>query len=125
MSALMDRLPEAAVAVVVAVGAALAYIIAAEWLGAPFPNPIQPRIRPWLWLAPAAAFLLVFLVFPAINTVVLSFRNADSSSWVGLGNYAAVLGDSSVRTAIRNNLIWVLVFPTLTVGLGLGIALLA
>ena len=29
----------------------------------------RARLRPWLWLAPALAFLAVFLVYPTIGTL--------------------------------------------------------
>ena len=52
-----------------------------------------PRIRPWLWIAPALAFLFVFLIYPTINTIVLSFMDKFSKNFVGLENYLWFFGD--------------------------------
>ncbi len=81
-------------------------------------------IRPWLWVAPAFAFLFVFLVYPALNTIIISFRSANASRWVGLANYLYVFTDRTMLTALANNLLW-LVFGTLiVVTIGLLIAVL-
>jgi len=105
--------------------AAAAYAIAAERLVGLFPNRHQPLVRPWLWLAPTLVLLLAFLVYPAIQTLYLSFQNANSTRPVGLANYQFVLTDQTMLVAVRNNLIWVVVFTTLTVGTGLIVAALA
>lgn len=36
----------------------------------------QRWFTPWLLVAPAAVWLMVFSVWPSINTVILSFTNA-------------------------------------------------
>src|SRR6266542_2318159 len=49
-----------------------------------------------LFLAPAGLLLLVFLIYPAIYTLLLSFnlgRNGTFSEWVGLDNYARLFAD--------------------------------
>jgi alpha-glucoside transport system permease protein len=86
---------------------------------------VQRRVRPWVWLAPTLVFAIAFLLWPSINTVLLSFRDASSSEWVGLVNYRALAADPSLWVAVRNTALWVLAFPTLTVLLGLLLALLA
>ena len=44
----------------------------------------QEMLRPWLWLAPALALVLIFLLYPAMNTVWISFKDARSERFVGL-----------------------------------------
>jgi alpha-glucoside transport system permease protein len=90
-----------------------------------FPVRGQAFARPWLWLAPALLFIGLFLVYPALHTIALSLRSADSSSWVGLANYQSLAMDPGVLQAARNTLIWVVVFTGAAVLLGLGIAILA
>lgn len=41
------------------------------------PEKIRDRLRPFVFVGPALAILTVFLVYPAINTFILSFRDAD------------------------------------------------
>jgi alpha-glucoside transport system permease protein len=57
----------------------------------PFPFSTRERLTPWLWVAPAVFFAVVFLVYPVINTLWLSLRNDDSSAFVALKNYALVI----------------------------------
>ena len=40
------------------------------------PDNIRDRLRPFVFVGPAVGLLFVFLVYPTINTVVLSFRDA-------------------------------------------------
>jgi alpha-glucoside transport system permease protein len=111
--------------VVFGVPAALVgYVLLSERLIQALPERRQGRIRPWLWIAPAVAFLIVFLVYPTINTIAISFMDATSRNFVGLDNYAWFLGDPGTIEALRNSMLWV-VFMTLgVVGLGLLIAVL-
>jgi len=99
-----------------------AYLI--EGLLRPLPEKTQWRIRPWLWLAPALGFIGLFLVYPALHTVWLSFKDARSAGFVGLQNYAFVFTNRAMLLAFRNNLLWLAVFTSLTVGLGLLLAVL-
>jgi alpha-glucoside transport system permease protein len=81
-------------------------------------------LRPWLWLAPALAFLAVFLVYPTIGTLVRSFQDKTGTSFVGLDNFAWFFNNDASLLALRNSLIWLVVLTALTVGLGLLIAVL-
>ncbi len=120
----MDRLL-LAVAVLIGVPAAtVGYIVLAEKLLGLLPERRQWSIRPWLWLAPALILLTIFLVYPSLNTLMLSFFSADSSQPVGLANYVFVFTDPGMLTVLRNNLIWVVFFTAVTVVLGLVIAVL-
>lgn len=88
-----------------------------------------------LFLAPAAFLLLVFLVYPAIYTVLLSFargRNGLLGEWVGLDNYARVFADPDFFTpaippsgALWNNILWIVFYTSFVVLLGLIIAVVA
>lgn len=83
------------------------------------------RIRPWLWVLPAIAFLSVFLVYPTIATVIRSLFNRRGDSFVGLENYAWFFGSSGNLVAIRNNALWAILLPLLVVGIGLLVAVFA
>src|SRR5262249_9222106 len=120
-----DRLILAAVVVAGVPAALVGYLALVEALLGPLPGPARLRLRPWLWLAPAAVFLLVFLVSPGLNTLYLSFFGPDSVRFVGLENYRYVFTDGNMLGALRNNAIWLVLFTLLTVTLGLLIAVLA
>ncbi len=82
------------------------------------------RLIPWLWLLPALVFIVVFLIYPVIDTVRLSFMNDDSSAYVGLENYQYAFTDSATQAALLNNVLWLVFFTVLAVGLGLVMAVL-
>ncbi|HEX2172027.1 MAG TPA: sugar ABC transporter permease [Dehalococcoidia bacterium] len=120
----MERVAFALLVVVGVPLATVAYILVAERLIAWLPNRPRAAIRPWLWLAPALLLLAVLLVYPTISTVYLSFLNANSTQPVGLDNYVALFTNPALLGALRNNLIWLVVFTGATVTLGLIIAVL-
>ncbi|MFQ3546822.1 MAG: sugar ABC transporter permease [Termitinemataceae bacterium] len=82
-------------------------------------------LRPWLWLLPSLSLVFVFLVYPALNTVYLSFFDARSENFVGLANYAYIFTDSNMLIVLRNNLLWLVLFTVFCLVFGLLIALLA
>jgi alpha-glucoside transport system permease protein len=112
-----------AVVVVPAVQVGYAYLI--EALLRPLHEKAQRRLRPWLWLAPALGFLGVFLVYPALSTIVLSLKDARSVEFVGLQNYLFAVTNRTMLLAFRNNALWLVFFTAFTVGFGLLIAVLA
>ena len=100
------------VAVCIGVPAVLiGYIVLTEVFLRIFPERLKPRIRPWLWLAPALIFLLVFLVYPTIGTIIRSFQNQAGTSFIGLDNYVWFFTNTSTLTSLKNNVLWVILTP--------------
>jgi len=102
----------------------IGYILLGERLLRFLPEKRADRIRPWIWIAPAVAFLIVFLIYPTINTLVLSFMDANSKNFVGVDNYLWFFGDPATIEALRNSVLWVVFMTAGVVGLGLLIAVL-
>ena len=79
----------------------------------------QRWFTPWLLLAPAAAWLVVFNLWPSVNTVVLAFTNAKplgGGRFTGLANAARMLDDRQLADALLNSVVYMLVcLPLLTV----------
>ncbi|MDQ2912482.1 MAG: sugar ABC transporter permease [Chloroflexota bacterium] len=89
-----------------------------------------------LFLAPAGLLLLVFLIYPAIYTVLLSFnrgRNGIFNEWVGLDNYARLFADQDFLNfstfppsgALWNNVLWLVLYVSIVIFLGLILAVVA
>jgi alpha-glucoside transport system permease protein len=78
----------------------------------------------WLWLLPALIFIIIFLVYPVVDTFRLSLMNADSTAYVGFDNYAFVFTNKATQNALLNNLLWLFLFTLLAVGLGVLMAVL-
>jgi alpha-glucoside transport system permease protein len=100
------------------------YITLVEaWLQG-MPERRRSTVRPWLWLAPALALLGIFLVYPAVRTLYLSVLDAESSRFVGFQNYLFAVTSPEMLDALRNNLLWLTMFTTIAVGVGLAMAVL-
>ncbi len=80
--------------------------------------------QPWLYLAPAFGLLGVFLVYPVITTVYLSFFDSRSENFVGFANYAYLITHHETVIVFRNNLMWLVLFTGATVTIGLFLAVL-
>jgi alpha-glucoside transport system permease protein len=85
----------------------------------------KAAIRPWLFIGPALVLISIFLVYPMLQTIILSFFNSDGVLFVGLRNYSWALNDPGFLQAIHNNLLWLLLVPVVSTSLGLVIAVLA
>ena len=121
----MDQRLLLAVAVCIGVPAVLVgYIVLTEVFLRLFPEKAKGRIRPWLWLLPAILFLVVFLVYPTIGTIIRSFQNSAGTQFVGLDNYTWFFTNNSTLSALKNNVLWVIITPLFCVLFGLLIAVL-
>ena len=119
-----DRLITALIVVIGVPGVLFGYIVLTERLLLLAPDIWRARLRPWVWLAPAVAFLAVFLIYPTIYTLYLSFLDKTSKEFVGIENYLYFLTTSDTLVALRNNAIWLVLLTFLAVGGGLIIAIL-
>jgi alpha-glucoside transport system permease protein len=87
-----------------------------EWLGAPWDR----RLLPWVFVGPALILLTIFLVYPAIATMVTSLTEGAG----GLANFTFALTDPDMVGALKNNVIWLVVGTAGSVGIGLLVATL-
>ncbi|HEY3069477.1 MAG TPA: ABC transporter permease subunit [Gaiellaceae bacterium] len=77
------------------------------------------------FLAPAAIFLIVWIIYPAIYTIARSlFGREGFGEFVGIDNYKTLFTSDNLVTAIKNNAIWVAVVPAVVTALGLIFAVL-
>ncbi len=90
-----------------------------------FPARIREGVRPYVFVGPCLVILAVFLIYPVINTVLISFKDLNSQEWVGLDNFKFVFTDPDMLTAIRNTAGWIILVPLFAVGIGLAYATLA
>ncbi len=109
----------------------------------------QGKLTPWLYLLPALLVMGVFIVYPMLNTISLSFLNADGTAsasttcvneqpcWGVFENYRyalvaeldltsfSTIWQSFWTSSYGNNIKWILIMVSGTVGIGLGFAVLA
>jgi multiple sugar transport system permease protein len=78
-----------------------------------------------LFLAPACVMFVVYVIYPIIRSIVLSFYDWDGvgpSTFVGLANYHELIHSDTFYSALKNNVIW-LVLLLLAPPIGLMLAL--
>jgi len=109
----------------------------------------QGKIAPWLYLLPALLIMTLFIIYPMINTISLSFSNKDGTQsaattcvegkpcWGIFENYhyaltaefdttsTSTLWTSFWRSSYGNTIKWIVLMVSGTVGLGLAFAVLA
>lgn len=69
-------------------------------------------------------FISVYLIYPVVDTFRLSFMNANSTKFVGIDNYRQIFSNPVMQDTLLNNLLWLVLFTALAVGLGLLFAVL-
>lgn len=70
-------------------------------------------LKNYLFVAPAAIFLLGLLVYPVVYNVIIAFQDlrainllSGGAEWVGFDNYREIFADRSFREAAGNSLIF-------------------
>jgi alpha-glucoside transport system permease protein len=120
------RVINALLAIVAGVGGALVLFWLLNQLAERLPSKWEERLKPYLYLLPALAVITLFLLYPAIQTIVYSFANETSTRWVGFENYTSLLSQNEfVRVTLLNTLLWIAIVPAVVVALGLTVAVLA
>ncbi|WP_339385797.1 carbohydrate ABC transporter permease [Burkholderia sp. Ac-20379] len=77
------------------------------------PTERRQRLTAALFLAPACVMFACYVVWPVLSTIRLSFFQWDGMSdpaFVGLANYVELMHADTFYTALKNNLIWLVLF---------------
>ena len=77
-----------------------------------------------IFLAPLLLVVGALVLVPIVQTTWTSLYSEDGSRFVGLANYVDLVTSPQTRRAIGNNLVWVVVAPTVVTVLGLLFAVL-
>lgn len=122
----MIKVLNAVLAIVAGVGGALLLYWLLNKFAERLPGSWEDRVKPWVFVGPAVVVIGLFLIYPALRTLVLSFANADSTAWVGFSNYADLLSSRDfIFVTLLNTLLWIAVVPVAVVVIGLFVAVLA
>ena len=111
-------------AIIVGCGGIWSIFWLSNWAVGRLPRPWNDRLLPWVYLGPALAVLSTYLIWPTLNTLYLSFFDQRSQTFVGFENYHFAFSDRSMLLAFQNNLLWLILVTSISVSLGLILAVL-
>ncbi|RPI10901.1 MAG: sugar ABC transporter permease, partial [Actinobacteria bacterium] len=120
-----NRLLVVLVAILLGVGGVLTLFWAMDRAVDLLPARFREGVRPYVYIGPAIVLLSVFLIYPVINTIFISLKDATGQEWVGLDNYEFVFTDESMLRSMRNTAGWIIFVPLFAVSVGLLFATLA
>jgi alpha-glucoside transport system permease protein len=121
----VPRIVTAIIAIIWGVGGSAGLFFAANGVVEQLPAGIRRYLLPYVFVGPAVLALGAFLFVPMLNTLWLSFFNANSTEFVGLNNYIAVFTERTMLNAFRNNILWMVFGTAGCVIFGLLVAVLA
>ena len=85
----------------------------------------QQRLAAFFFLAPACVMVGIYVIWPIVSSIGLSFYNWDGMSektFVGVANYVELFQAPTFYTALKNNVLWLVLF-LLAPPMGLAVAL--
>jgi alpha-glucoside transport system permease protein len=113
------------VAIIWGVGGVAVLFVVSNWVVEQLPGEWARKLQPFVFIGPAVAIMGWYLAVPVLRTLVYSFQDALSMKWIGFDNYVFAFTDRIMLETFRNNLLWMLLGTSLSVGFGLLIAVLA
>lgn len=120
-----NKIVQISVAIVVGVGGVWLMYWAMDRLVGALPERAATGVRPFVFVGPALILLAFYLVYPTINTIILSLRDASGEGFVGLDNYARLFTENIYLISLRNSVMWAIIVPIFCVVFGLAVATLA
>ena len=111
--------------VIAGVGGAVALFWLLNKLAELLPDKLEHRVKPYLFILPAFAAIVVYLIYPAILTINNSFKDNLSLEYVGFRNYTDLFSSHEFIQTLINTLLWIIIVPTATVIVGLLVAVLS
>jgi len=121
----INKLIQVTVAVIVGVVGVWVLYWAMDRIVNAFPHRISAGVRPFVFAGPAMVLLAFYLVYPAVNTFIVSFQNAAGTEFVWFANYQRIFTESTYLISMRNSVAWVIIVPAAALVVGLAFATLA
>lgn len=85
------------------------------------------RLTPYFFLVVPLLLYSIWVLWPMVYSVYMSFTNSDGISrqdWVGIANYRRLFNDDIFWTSLWNNARWLIAYITIPIVFGLGLAML-
>lgn len=119
----LSKVMQALVALGLGVVGIWALFYAANSMVEALPPRAATILRPYIFVVPAVLAVSLYLIYPTVLTVVQSLTEVPEGAGA-FHNYTEAFSDPEVILALRNNAIWLLVAPALSVLIGLAFAAL-
>ncbi|NOX64158.1 MAG: sugar ABC transporter permease [Chloroflexi bacterium] len=113
------------VSIVWGVGGVGLLYLAANTMVEALPDRWTALLQPYVFVGPAVAILVWYLLIPTFRTIYISLFDRSSENFVGLQNYIDIFTQRDLLITFRNNLMWIVFGATFAVIFGLLIAVLA
>jgi alpha-glucoside transport system permease protein len=111
--------PEKLVQLVIAIGLFLGVMVAVLVIADRLRSRRAERFQTFVFVIPAVLMIVLGLLYPALRTIYESFRDANSTAFVGLDNYHTIFTDGDQLAVLRNTAVWVVVTPLAATSIGL------
>jgi alpha-glucoside transport system permease protein len=118
LSPTLSKLLQALIAIVLGVAGIWALFYAGNVIIETLPGRATDVLRPYLFVVPAIVVVGVYLIYPTVGTVVQSFTDVPEGEG-SLFNYTQAFTDPEMLIILRNNLMWLLIVPFVSVVFGL------
>jgi alpha-glucoside transport system permease protein len=107
-----------------AVAIFIALLLIVFFIGSRAKGKLQGPAAMIVFLGPAIVLLAYGLIAPAFMTTVGSFQDPNGKKFVGFANYAWIFTTQANRTFLINTVMWIIIAPLVSTGIGLMLALL-
>lgn len=114
----ISKLFQALIAIVLGVVGIWALFYAGNTIIEALPGKATEYLRPYLFVLPAVIVVGVYLIYPTVGTVAQSFTEVPEGE-SALFNYSQAFTDPEMLIVLRNNLMWILIVPIVSVVIGL------
>ena len=86
------------------------------------PKDNRDALEARMFVGPSLFMISLFLFYPAVRTIYISFKDRYSNDFIGFENYKWAFSDPEMIVTIRNQIIWLffVVFFVLLIGLVVG-----
>jgi alpha-glucoside transport system permease protein len=115
------KLVQALIGIVLGVVGIWALFVVANSLVELLPPRATTVIRPYVFVGPAVVVLSIFLLAPAVGTIIQSFTEVPEGEGP-FYNYVQAFTDPALQIALRNNAIWLILAPAGALLIGLAFA---
>src|ERR671917_906686 len=115
----MIKIINGILAIIGGVGGSLLLFWLLNFLVERLPGKASDRLKPWVFAGPATVFISIFLVYPAVRTVWVSFLDRNGEEFVGFAQYTSLFTDSAFYQTLLNTVLWLAVVPAFAVVIGL------